>query len=142
VGSGAAAPGQTQEEYEDRAEEPAWRNEDGKTRMEDGDGKGCALLVCLSAPALALCLVLIGICWLGVADAIVATRVASRRSSAEAAMANNNRFFPIFEQYGEPSTPPAPRKTKPPPKRVRQETHSPPPVIMFFVSVEMGLDNG
>jgi hypothetical protein len=41
-------------------------------------------------------------------------------------MANNKRFFPIFEQDGEPSTPPAPRKMKPPPKRVRQETASPP----------------
>jgi hypothetical protein len=56
----------TQEKYEDRVEERGWRNEDGGTRMEDGDGKGCALLVCLSAPALALYLVLMGICSLGV----------------------------------------------------------------------------
>jgi hypothetical protein len=68
--------------------------------------------------------------------------VASRRIAAEAAMANSNRFFPIFEQCVEPSTPPAPRKIKPPPKRVRQETASPPPVMMFFVSVEKRLDNG
>jgi hypothetical protein len=68
--------------------------------------------------------------------------VVSRRIAAEAAMANNNRFFPIFEQDGEASTPSAPRKIKPPPKRVRQETPSPPPVMMFFVSVEKGLDNG
>jgi hypothetical protein len=57
-------------------------------------------------------------------------------------MANNNRFFPIFEQDGEGSTQSAPRKIKPHPKRVRQETPSPPPVMMFFVSVEKGLDNG
>jgi hypothetical protein len=41
-------------------------------------------------------------------------------------MANNNRFFPIFEHDGEVSTPPAPRKVKPPRKRVRQKPPSPP----------------
>jgi hypothetical protein len=69
VRSFAAVPEQTLEESEDRVEERGWRGR-GRMEMEDGDGKPCAspvracLLVCLSAPAFALYLVSMGICWL------------------------------------------------------------------------------
>jgi hypothetical protein len=51
---------------------------------------------------------------------------------------NKNRFFPIFENDGEPSTQPASssQSNKPPPKMARQETPSPPRAPTAQLAIE------
>jgi hypothetical protein len=51
---------------------------------------------------------------------------------------NKNRFFPIFENGGEPSTQPASssQSNTPPPKTARQETPSPPRAPTAQLAIE------
>jgi uncharacterized protein YoxC len=51
---------------------------------------------------------------------------------------NKNRFFPIFENNGEPAKQPASssQSNKPPPKRARQETRSPPRAPTAQLAIE------